>query len=283
MQAGFLFSVSTMKNVSRKTYIIFGAIAAMLGFVIVFIVIPNLFGNKPLSFAVFTFANDSDSIKTLWKYYSSNDNNNYVIQSIRSHPSLWLFDTFPGERKIIVVQSLDNITKAIDIARKYQRVETIAYDFEHWDKTPQSERTDIPYTVSKGADMVHKAGFKFGIIPDFQYLLENYRKIDWSKVDFLGMQLQRFAQEPKEYFLTAKDISTFVKSKNPSTEIFTQLSFRFADADNINAITKEVKKTVDGFIISYRTNTDNISESCLSQCTPDDLDAVLANIRNLRK
>jgi hypothetical protein len=52
-------------------------------------------------------------------------------------------------------------------------------------------------------------------------LMDNYKKINWTEIDFLGMQLQRFSQDVPEYSGLAKEISSFVRCKNPIIEIFT--------------------------------------------------------------
>ena len=63
------------------------------------------------------------------------------------------------------------------------------------------------------------------------------------------MQLQRFSQDVTKYSSIAKEVGTFVRSKNPNVEIFSQLSFRFADGSDMIKVIESVKDTVDGFII----------------------------------
>ena len=127
----------------------------------------------------------------------------------------------------------------------------IIYDIEQWDKTPELKHADPSLLISKGADIVHQAGYRYGITPDAVTLLDNYKKINWTKIDFLGMQLQKFSHDVTEYSSLADDIATFARSKNPNIEIFTQLSFRFTDANDMIKAIESVKDTVDGFIISY--------------------------------
>jgi hypothetical protein len=110
-------------------------------------------------------------------------------------------------------------------------------------------------------------------------LMDNYKKINWTEIDFLGMQLQRFSQDVPEYSGLAKEISSFVRCKNPNIEIFTQLSFRFTDANDMIRVIESVKDIVDGFIIAYNTNTS--SDSCISGCSAHDLNLVLSRINSL--
>jgi hypothetical protein len=234
---------------------------------------------EPLLFGVFTFANDTDSMKVLQEQYSSNDRKHYVMHSIRAlSQGLWLYDEFSTHRKMIIVQSLDNITGAIDIDR-YHNLSMIAYDIEHWERTPESERADPLLSISRGAGIVHEAGFRYGITPDAEMLIDNYRKINWTEIDFLGMQLQRFSQNAEEYSSFAEEIASFARCKNPNIEIFTQLSFRLTEASDMIRIIEGVNNVVDGFIIAYDTNSRE--DSCISGCTPDQLNLVLERINEL--
>jgi hypothetical protein len=235
---------------------------------------------EPLLFGVFTFANDTDSMEVMQDQYSANDRNHYVMHSIRVLPQgLWLYDEFSTHRKMIIIQSLDNITQAIDIDR-YHNLSTISYDIEHWERTPESERVDPVLSISRGAGIVHEAGFRYGITPDAEMLIDNYKKINWSEIDFLGMQLQRFSQNIEEYSSLANEIASFAKCKNPNIEIFTQLSFRLTDASDMRNIIDNVHDIVDGFIIAYDTNTR--ADSCISGCSPSQLNSVLNRINELR-
>jgi hypothetical protein len=233
---------------------------------------------EPLLFGVFTFANDTESMSVLKQQYSSNDRNHYVIQSIRSAPAqLWLYDALATHRKMIIVQSLDNITYAIKIGQNYD-LDTIVYDIEQWERTPESERIDPSVSISKGADIVHEAGYRYGITPDAVTLMDNYKKINWAEIDFLSMQLQRFSQNITEYSNIAKEVSTFVSSKNPDIEIFTQLSYRFTDATEMIKIIESVKDIVNGFIIFHNPE----SGLCTSSCSPHELNLVLDRINSLK-
>jgi hypothetical protein len=233
---------------------------------------------EPLLFGVFTLANDTESMSVLKQQYSSNDRNHYVIQSIRSAPAqLWLYDALATHRKMIIVQSLDNITYAIKIGQNYD-LDTIVYDIEQWERTPESERIDPSVSISKGADIVHEAGYRYGITPDAVTLMDNYKKINWAEIDFLSMQLQRFSQNITEYSNIAKEVSTFVSSKNPDIEIFTQLSYRFTDATEMIKIIESVKDIVNGFIIFHNPE----SGLCTSSCSPHELNLVLDRINSLK-
>jgi hypothetical protein len=232
---------------------------------------------EPLLFGVFTFANDTESMSVLKQQYSSNDRNHYVIQSIRSAPAqLWLYDALATHRKMIIVQSLDNITYAIKIGQNYD-LDTIVYDIEQWERTPESERIDPSVSISKGADIVHEAGYRYGITPDAVTLMDNYKKINWAEIDFLSMQLQRFSQNITEYSNIAKEVSTFVSSKNPDIEIFTQLSYRFTNATEMIKIIESVKDIVNGFIIFHNPE----SGLCTSSCSPHELNLVLDRINSI--
>jgi hypothetical protein len=234
---------------------------------------------EPLLFGVFTFANDSESMSVMRQQYSNNDPNHYVIHSIRSLPGqLWLYDALPTHRKMIIVQSLDNITYAMKIGQHYD-LDVIAYDIEQWEKTPELERVDPLLSISKGAAIAHQAGYRYGIAPDAVTLIDNYKKINWTEIDFLDMQLQRFSQNVTEYSNIAKELSAHIRSKNANIEIFSQLSFRFTDANDMIKVIESTKNAVNGFIIFYDTG----SHLCVSTCSPHELNLVLDRINAITR
>jgi hypothetical protein len=289
--------------------IIASAVGATI--LVIVLVIPSLFFpappqepqkvqvSTPLSFAVFTFSSDEESMNIIRKHHSYNssydydfgDNKKgpYVIQSIRAllHPdpsSSWLFEEFPDRKKMIIVQSLDNMTDAIELGNKFDNVSHMVYDIEEWDKTTRLEKEYPVIAISNGSHAVHAAGFKYGITPDAPTLLDNYRNINWTEIDFLGMQLQRFSDNTTEYSNYAREISEHVRSQNPEIEIFAQLSFRFTSTGDMITAIESAKDYVDGYIIAYLPDPDGdgIVDSCAATCTPEDLDQVLNTINALK-
>ena len=258
-------------------------------------------------FAIFSLLdNDTetskdDSIRTIEvieKYISKNDRGNYIIQSIRSlensngeessnqassnkrednlhvHTYRNYYDAFPREMKMMTVQSLDNLTRAFEIGQnEYSNVAYILYDIEHWKKTPEREQNDAVRSISLGANKVHANGFKYGLTPDAQLLIDNYRRINWTEVDFLGIQYQRYSQNITQFSEYTKEITNFVKAQNPSTKVFVQLSFRFTGTNQMIDAINSVRSWVDGYIIAYLPGSDDCHE-----CNHKALDTVLKAI-----
>ena len=165
-------------------------------------------------------------------------------------------------------------------------------------------------SISKVMETIRFEGYKAGLTPDYQFITNYYKEIEWQDVDFLGIQLQRFSNNYELLLKWAAEISAFVKAKNPDIEVFVQLSFRHAsncydsegnrrvhntceiDAyetmralkENLNAVAR--LKTVDGFIISYLPK-EHISKSkylCAAElCTPSNLDMIMTHIENIKR
>jgi hypothetical protein len=185
------------------------------------------------------------------------------------------FEILDGSHKMITVQSLDNITDAVQFSRQFHNVTHILYDIEHWSRTPESEQENPIESISKAGQSIHAASLKYGITPDATFLIDNYRYINWDEIDFLGMQLQRYSQDIVEFSNYTEDISKYVKAQNPSVQIFVQLSFRFTDAKEMIDAIEVARPWVDGYIIAYLPSTSD----CLPQCSPDALDLVLRGVR----
>jgi Ni,Fe-hydrogenase maturation factor len=209
---------------------------------------------EPLKLAFFTVSENMQTKQILSEHLSpGKDDSNYIVQSIRTlvYTTSW-FDAFPNEKKIILVQSLDNMTLATNFAGQYNNTDPIiVYDIEHWSRTPLEERVTPVRSIMEGADIVHEAGFKYGVAPDADYLLDRYKEINWKKIDFVDMQLQRYSQDPETYAAYTEQVGSFIKSKNPQIELFVQISLGRADYQESIKLLQLVSDAVDGIFIVY--------------------------------
>ena len=243
-----------------------------------------------LGYAIFAIldgrSGDTDESTAILQQHFDSDqrpDSDYVVQSIRlfalerssgGAEYVNLFDVFVDENKMITIQSLDNITQAVAYASAYPNVTHILYDIEGWDQTPQAEKDRPADSISIASDLIRGHGLKYGITPDADMLTENYQAINWTQVDFLTMQLQRYSQNITEFRNITETISNHVREKNDSIEIYVQLSFRFTNADQMIDAIDIVSPWVDGYMIAYLPE----GSGCPTDCSPDALDRVLAHI-----
>lgn len=242
-----------------------------------------------LGYAIFTILEDgsrdsSESTAVLQKHFSQQrPRDDHIVQSIRQFAIerssgeaqyVNLFDVLVDENKMITIQSLDNITQAANYASAYPNVTHILYDIEGWDQTPQAEKDRPADSISVGSNQIRGHGLKYGITPDADMLTENYQEINWTQVDFLTMQLQRYSQNITEFRNITETISNHVREKNDSIEIYVQLSFRFTDADQMIDAIDIVSPWVDGYMIAYLPE----GSGCPTDCSPEALDTVLDHI-----
>jgi hypothetical protein len=185
-----------------------------------------------------------------------------------------LFDILVDSNKIITVQSLDNVTKALEYSDRYKGVTHILYDIEHWSRTPLEEQANPVASIGEASRKVHAGSLKYGITPDAPFLIENYEHIQWTEVDFLVMQLQRYSQNRSEFSGYAKEIGTYAKAANPSIQVFVQLSFRFTDSEEMISAIDVTRPWVDGYVVAYLPS----SSTCLPDCNPQALAKVLEHI-----
>jgi hypothetical protein len=259
--------------------------------------------NNPISFTVY-HTDYSDSImNVLKKHFSSPNTKNYLFEDTRAKAIL---GNFSSEYNFIIVgTSYNEITKnKFRIAKDYQfnSSDIVVYDIENRSTTPRYEKMDPVSSISQVMQTIRWEGYKAGITPDYEFITTYYKEIEWKNVDFLGIQIQRFTNNYELLLKWAAEISSFVKSKNPNTEVFIQLSFRHAsncyDSENNRGVdnackidvykTLQVLKqnlsalaqlhTVDGFIISYPRHL------CPAElCTPTNLDEIMVHIENIQR
>jgi hypothetical protein len=203
--------------------------------------------SKVSSISIFTTDQSADLFDLMKKHISLDYD--YVISG---NPNSPLFSEFSSAKKIIGGPSLDSINKAIAFAKQSPyKLDVIAYDIEHWPMTPQEEQNDPAGTINKGADLVHEAGYRYGITPDGRYLLDYYQKIDWKKVDLLDMQFQRRVSNSDEFVKYVSDVTKFAKSVNPNIEVLVQVSLVLSSPDQILTAVDKVQNVVDGVVVAY--------------------------------
>jgi hypothetical protein len=201
-----------------------------------------------------------------------------LVQKYQTNPndivanSVQNFAHYPNASSILFSSSLQGITNIIQTETSNYKIDFVAYDVEHWTNTPIAEQNDPIGSINKGADLVHNAGLKFAIAPDRQFLLANYKNIDWTRIDLVNLQLQTLANDPVTYSQYAQSIVSVIKSQNPKTEIFIQVSFTKSNTTQIINAIESVKNIVDGIYI----HLDKVS--VCPNCTLSNLEQVLSTI-----
>lgn len=224
---------------------------------------------QPLTIGVFTADRSSALISTLQKHYG--DSPNYQVIDRTGG----LFSQFPLQTKVMYGPSLDDLKTAISTASTLSnKPNMIVYDIEHWPLTPDSEKADPAASISQAADLVHAAGYKFGVTPDRQYLLSLYLSIDYSKVDTIIMQMQKVAFDTSSLTANVKAISDYAKSKNPAVQVMLQYSLQYSKPDDIISTTSLIRDKIDGISIIYFTDP---SGSCAT-CNIASLESVLTSL-----
>ncbi|MDQ4067410.1 MAG: hypothetical protein M3114_07470 [Thermoproteota archaeon] len=75
---------------------------------------------------------------------------------------------------------------------------------------------------------IRSQGYKACVTPDYKLITIYYKEIEWQNLDFLGIQIQRFANNCELLLKWIAEISAFAKAKIPEIEVLVQLSFRHA-------------------------------------------------------
>ena len=163
----------------------------------------------------------------------------------------------------------------------------LEYDIEHWSSTPTSEQQNPVGSIATAASIAHKAGFKFAVAPDmnfmgFRYLGANYGcsfnmssgivpSVAWANVDVLNLQIQRPANSAcspngnyQQLQTWVNQIVTYVRHENPNIFIQAQFSTLEETASQTISATDAIKNLINGIYVAYPNDTcANCSESAL--------------------
>jgi hypothetical protein len=190
---------------------------------------------------------------------------------------------FPQVRKTMGVASsreFDEFTTQIIPPLPYP-LDMLYYDPEHWERTPLDEQQRVPETLAALAQRIRQARYRVGFAPDRRFTLELYQQIDWQQVDLFVFQTQRVIRTEADlqpFREMVRHVASFIRSRNPRTEIYVQLAFRFSEPGLMTqAIDLAVTMPITGISLLYLLN-----EECPSQCTVRNLERVLAHVERLR-
>lgn len=181
------------------------------------------------SFTVYTISSADSTVEVLKKHLTDPEAGNYVYEDTKAKRYPQEFSNeFPF---IIGGTSYDEVTTTkFDQAKQwgFSGKDVIVYDIEEWENTPTDEQDDPATAISKTMLAIRNEGYKSGVTPGSEMLKDHYRDIDWSNVDFVGIQYQRYSGDAAKMFEETKPVSDYIKSVNPDAEVFVQVSFRQA-------------------------------------------------------
>jgi hypothetical protein len=190
---------------------------------------------------------------------------------------------FPHVRKTMGVASSRELDELIgqSIPLLPYPLDMLYYDPEHWERTPLEEQRRVPETLSALAQRIRQARYRVGFAPDRRFTLDLYEQIDWQQVDLFVFQTQRVVRTEADlqpFREMVSRVASFIRSRNPRTEIYVQLAFRFSEPVLMTqAIDLAVAMPITGISLLYLLN-----EECQTQCTLHNFERVLAHVGGLR-
>lgn len=237
-----------------------------------------------LHYTVYTTSSAEETISTLKKHFVNPPSENYLFEDSDERE---ISKNFDHDFNFIIGSS--TYQHILDVKFNQAREEL---DFDENDiinlDDEETLNVDIyNFYVGKSSEVVRGHGYKFGLTPSGDYTLKNYQTLDYSKIDWFGIQLQRFSNDKEKSYEWSKRISEYAKSKNPNIEIFVQVSLRQAETIfNLEETISEIAKidTIDGYIITYMPDdhTNSPTHPCDSSiCNGQNLDRVLDYIEGL--
>ena len=223
---------------------------------------------------------DDAIVPVLQKYLRPTD---YLIGWGGRRLTMSFLSRFPQVRKAMGIATARDLDKLVTqhIPELPYPLDMVYYDPEHWEQTPVEEQQRVPETLSGVAQRIREAGYRVGFAPDRRFTLELYKEINWSEVDLFVFQTQRVvcteADLPAFHEMVNR-VASFIHSRNPRTEIYVQLAFRFAEPALMKrAIDLALRTPIHGFSLLYVLNKD-----CPTQCTIQNFEQVLAHVTQVK-
>ena len=191
---------------------------------------------------LFTPNPTSDLLSMLNNHVDSND----MVDSFNPR----VLNAYSNIQRILLAYSIDNIQQAISIAQSNSNpILYIGYDNEANNgklSTPDNEIQDPGRYTNMAADLVHQANYKFAATPTAAILMQEYKQVDWSKVDLLIMQLQKATKDQESFTSTVNQIASYARAENPHILIFVQINPSFNDSITLAGLISQVSYIING-------------------------------------
>jgi hypothetical protein len=228
----------------------------------------NVASAHSLGFAIYTTNSSTEMLKQYKSFYDSTQANSILIDDTWTNASKFYLSYYNQPQnfsRMIIADSNPAILYELGIAQRYNfsSSDYVAYDAEDWTSTPLTEQFNQPYYVSTICDEIHQAGYKCAYTPQlWNPIVNNLDQVNWSKVDFLGLQEQQNSVNQAELIRNVSHMVSIARSENPNIVIYVQLDMAQATAGQIGADIRILSNMsgVDGVILTYLPS--------LSYCDP---------------
>lgn len=184
------------------------------------------------AFTVYTISSSDDTLGIIKNHFPYPDTKNYIYQDTRIKKYVDPNNFSKEFPHIIAGTSYEEVT-----GTKFKQAsewgfdnrDVINYDIENWPNTPAGEQQDPAGSINKTMLAIKDKGYKAGITPGIDMIKEHYKDINWTNIDWVGLQWQRFSSDGDLIAREVTGISDYIKSVNPHTEVYVQVAFREAN------------------------------------------------------
>jgi hypothetical protein len=184
------------------------------------------------------------------------------------------------------VPSVQDFANQANALKPKYNVDAILYDDEGWCWTPTAERNNFVASIDQEAQIAHQNGFESGIQPTHDLLLQYYKQVHFSNVDFLLIQFQKYLTTPSSgyntidpnYYGLVQDIINTAKAQNPHVTIFLQFNLYWSSVDNVKKAIDYFRPQLDGVsIVNLSPNDSDVRSGVpfINNNTPQNQQAII--------
>ena len=184
------------------------------------------------------------------------------------------------------VPSVQDFANQANAVKPKYNIGVILYDDEGWCWTPTIERNNFVASIDQEAQIAHQNGFESGIQPTHDLLLQYYKQVHFSSVDFLLIQFQKYLTTPgsgyntidPNYYGQVQDIINTAKAQNPHVTIFLQFNLYWSSVDNIKKAIDYFRPQLEGVsIVNLAPNDSDVRSGVpfINNNTPQNQQAII--------
>lgn len=183
----------------------------------------------------------------------SNNTASYFNDVARTHDIAIFTDSFlqlvpavDAGRRQVAFASWQQAERELDAVA--DQIDVIAYNPEHWNRTPMFEQRNLPETVERAAGVAHARGLQFMFVPDRAFAEEHLAEVA-PYIDMVTLQGQQLQEDPAEFADWILKMIGIVRANNPQVEIYVQVGATSGPASEMVAALRTVYADIDGISV----------------------------------
>lgn len=161
-------------------------------------------------------------------------------------PYISLLDQVTAGQRMVGFASWQEAEQMLDTLAT--KMEWVLYNPEHWENTPEQEKTNLVATIRTASEQTHARGLKFMLAPDRRFAEESLAEAA-PFLDAVMLQGQRIQSDPQAFGAWVKARIDEARAANAEIFVFVQVGATLGPAEEMQRAIETVSGEIDGVAV----------------------------------